>query len=60
MPYDDGPLRDLLLDPEGVSEPLNAGAPYAEYCPYLMCTMMQRIVSDSYTDSYHMHCFETR
>jgi hypothetical protein len=31
MAYDDGPLRNLLLDPEGVSEPLNAGAPYAEY-----------------------------
>ncbi|KAJ7920993.1 hypothetical protein B0H13DRAFT_1867135 [Mycena leptocephala] len=27
MPYDDGPLRDLLLDPDGISQPLDAGPP---------------------------------
>ncbi|KAJ7931923.1 hypothetical protein B0H13DRAFT_1857572 [Mycena leptocephala] len=31
MPYDEGPLRDLL-DPDGISQPLDAGPPVLSVC----------------------------
>ncbi|KAJ7805331.1 hypothetical protein B0H13DRAFT_1464607, partial [Mycena leptocephala] len=33
MPFDEGPLRDILLDPDGVSFPLNGEPPVLSLCP---------------------------
>jgi hypothetical protein len=32
MPYDEGPLKDLLLDPDGVSYSTDSGSPILSLC----------------------------